>query len=274
MLPEAVAAEQASPPTSASPREEFPRRVLGPTAINSFYFWGQVLLLLGKLLAFASSSKVGKMFKFNKYAAAHTHTDTRIERYAFTGSSATVRMRDILVQRTQKVPQLKSNFWDFPTEWAERFRYGVDCGLTGVQLTGGGGGCLVCLSVRLSGAAFGSALQLLGQRLFVYLFVCCSRCLSSSIFFCAVPFLLFPLPRPPQLAQLDVCSICLYIFNFGADRRPTHFPRPLSVVRCPSLCISVLLSAPIHKHTHTYKCNLACVSVSVRVFDLFCAFSP
>lgn len=63
-----------------SPRAEFPRRVLGPTAINSFYFWGQVLLLLGKLLAFASSSKVGKMFKFNKYAAAHTHNHTHAHR--------------------------------------------------------------------------------------------------------------------------------------------------------------------------------------------------
>lgn len=121
-----------------------------------------------------------------------------------------MRMRDILVQRTQKVPQLKSNFWDFPTEWAERFRYGVDCGLTGVQLRGGGGGCLVCLSVRLSVAAFGSALQLLGQRLFVYLFVCCSRCLSSSIFFWAASLPPLTLPRP-LTASSARCLLDLFV---------------------------------------------------------------
>lgn len=198
MLPEALAAEQASPPPSPSHSAEFPRRVLGPTAINSFYFWGQVLLLLGKLLAFASSSKVGKMFKFNKYAAAHTHTDTRIERYAFTGSSATVRMRDILVQRTQKVPQLKSNFWDFPTEWAERLRYGVDCGLTGVHLRGGGGGCLalsVYPSVRLS--------LLLDLHFNFWVNVCLSICLFVA---------------------LDVCR---RLYSFGLPPSPLPLPRPL-----------------------------------------------
>lgn len=185
-------------------------------------------------------------------------------------------MRDILVQRTQKVPQLKSNFWDFPTEGGGAVEIWSRLWVEGGPVKGWGRGlrCLVCLSaclpVCLSVAAFRSALQLLGQRLFVYLFVCCSRCLSSSIFFWTAPLLL---PRPPQLAQLNVCSICLYIFNFGADRRPTHFPRPLSVVlRSVSLYYS--LRQYTHTHTYTYKCNLVCISVSVRVFDLFCKFSP
>lgn len=166
-------------------------------------------------MAFASSSKVGKMFKFNKYAAAHTHihTHTHRQRYAFTGSSATVRMRDILVQRTQKVPQLKSNFWDFPTEWAERFRYGVDCGLTGVQLRGEGGGCLVCLSA----CPFVYLSLLLDLHFNFWVNVCLSICLFVALDVCRrlysfglPPLSPSALPRPPTASSAR-CLLDLFV---------------------------------------------------------------